>query len=103
MPHFFAMSRIVVLPNPIFWKSWSETSRIFFLVASFFDSRRPISPLFGVSTFLEHDGAQHERGETGRGPARGNPEDHAPSGGRQERRRRRERRGPEERGLDHPP
>src|SRR6185503_10819822 len=43
MPHFFAMSRIVVLPNPIFWKSWSETSRIFFFVASFFDSRRPMA------------------------------------------------------------
>src|SRR5262245_58940402 len=42
MPHFPAMSRIVVLPKPSVWKSLSETSRIFFFVASFFDSRRPM-------------------------------------------------------------
>src|SRR5690242_4083622 len=46
MPHFLATSRIVVRPKPIFWKSWSETSRIFFLVASFLVSRRPMSVLF---------------------------------------------------------
>src|SRR5437016_10981677 len=46
MPDFFAMSRIVVRPNPIFWKSWSETSRIFFFVASFLVSRLPMVLLF---------------------------------------------------------
>src|SRR6185295_6177955 len=46
MPHFLAMSRIVVRPKPIFWKSCSETFRIFFLVASFLVSRRPMSLSF---------------------------------------------------------
>src|SRR5579872_6370021 len=36
---------MVVRAKPIFWKSWSDTSRIFFLVASFLVSRRPIVPL----------------------------------------------------------
>src|SRR5579859_6891178 len=49
MPTFLATSRIVVRAKPIFWKSWSETSRIFFFVASFLVSRRPMVALMNGS------------------------------------------------------
>src|SRR5436190_16036550 len=56
MPTFFATSRIVVRAKPIFWKSWSDTSRIFFFVASFLDSRRPMSFLLGYGEGDHHQG-----------------------------------------------
>src|SRR6185436_14864391 len=93
------MSRIVVLPNPIFWKSWSDTSRIFFLVASFFDSRRPISPLFGVSESLERYSAQHQRGQPRHYPSRRLPEQHSGADSAQDRRRYREGGGRGQGGL----
>src|SRR5687767_10588557 len=72
MPLFFAMSRIVVRAKPIFWKSWSDTSRIFFLVASFLDSRLP------MMSFRMDDGGRETRQASGDGAERGQKQGQAP-------------------------
>src|SRR6185295_1564518 len=73
MPHFLATSRIVVRAKPVFWKSWSDTSRIFFFVASFLVSRRPISPLGG--NVRQYDQSDDKADEPDEHPGAQEPED----------------------------